>query len=96
MTFLPGDRLSQVTRRGMLTDIKSKTKQHMVIHSEGRHVENKRKTEKELDGGFPGRTAAGRGIRREQTRVEKRKEVELSQFSRLQDQEASDVVKEAF
>ncbi|XP_028274109.1 ciliogenesis and planar polarity effector 1 isoform X3 [Parambassis ranga] len=91
VTFLPGDRLSQVTRRGMLTDVKSKTKHHMVIHSEERHVENKRKTEKELDGGFPGRTAAGRGIRTEQARVEKRK-VERSQFSRLQDQEDSDMV----
>ncbi|XP_040012827.1 ciliogenesis and planar polarity effector 1 [Xiphias gladius] len=84
-TSLPRDRLSQVTRRGMLTDTKSKTKLLTTSQSEERQVGYQRKTwlSKRPSGG----TAVGRGIQREQRKTEDREEVNLweptSELNRL-------------
>nr|XP_046231509.1 ciliogenesis and planar polarity effector 1 isoform X2 [Scatophagus argus] len=67
-TSLPRDRLSQVTRRGMLTDTKSHTKLHTASQSEERHVGNQKKME--LSKTPSGRTSAGRRILSEYTRME--------------------------
>ncbi|XP_027137955.1 ciliogenesis and planar polarity effector 1 isoform X4 [Larimichthys crocea] len=75
VTSLPRDRLSQVTRRGMLTDTKSRTKLHTASQSEQRRVGYQRKTEMSKS---PSRgNAVGKSILREQTRMEEREEVNL-------------------
>lgn len=63
VTSLPRDRLSQVTRRGMLTD----TKSHSKLHTASQGEERQRKM-------ASGGTAVGRGIQREQTRMEEKEE----------------------
>ncbi|XP_037609215.1 ciliogenesis and planar polarity effector 1 isoform X4 [Sebastes umbrosus] len=90
VTSLPRDRLSQLTRRGMLTYTKSHAKLHTAGQSEERHVGHHRKT-------GPGRGAAvERGMPREQTRVEEREEVNLldptSELNRLLESEESNIV----
>ncbi|XP_054468861.1 ciliogenesis and planar polarity effector 1 [Anoplopoma fimbria] len=73
VTSLPGDRLSHVTRRGMLTYTKSHTELHTASQREERHVGHQRETG--LNKGPSRGTAVGRGILREQARVEEREEV---------------------
>ncbi|KAM8829024.1 ciliogenesis and planar polarity effector 1 [Spinachia spinachia] len=71
VTSLPRDRLSQVTRRGMLTHTKSHTKLHTAAQSEDRTGgtgPNK---------GPSGWTVAQRGILREHWRMQEREEVNL-------------------
>lgn len=95
VTSLPRDRLSQVTRRGMLTDTQSHTKLHTASQSEERHVGYQRKTG--LNKGPSRGTAVGRGILREQTRMEEREEVNFweptSQLNRVLGQEESNIVR---
>lgn len=91
VTSLPRDRLSQVTRRGMLTDTKSHTKPHTASQSEERHVGHQRKT------GLNRSPPIGRGILREQTRMEEREDVNLweptSELNRLLGPEESNIVR---
>ncbi|XP_056260195.1 ciliogenesis and planar polarity effector 1 isoform X1 [Seriola aureovittata] len=92
VTSLPRDRLSQVTRRGMLSDTKSHTKLFTENPSEERHVGYQRKTHLNKS---PSRgPAVGRGIQREGTKVEDREEVNLweptSEVNRLLDLEESE------
>lgn len=98
VTSLPRDRLSQVTRRGMLTDTKSHTKPHTASQSEERHVGHQRKTE--LNRSPTRGTAVGRGILREQTRMEGREEVNLweptSELNSLLGPEESNIVRISF
>ncbi|CAK6959484.1 ciliogenesis and planar polarity effector 1 [Scomber scombrus] len=68
VTSLPKDRLSQVTRRGMLANTKSHSKLHTA--SQGEQLQRKMGLNKSPTGG----TAVGRGIQREQTRMEEREE----------------------
>ncbi|XP_045922847.1 ciliogenesis and planar polarity effector 1 isoform X1 [Micropterus dolomieu] len=96
VTSLPRDRLSQVTRRGMLTDAKGHTKLHTASQSEEQHVGYQKKTgvNKSLSRGT---TAVGRGILSEQTRMmEEREEVNLweptSEFNRHLAQEESTII----
>lgn len=98
VTSLPRDRLSQVTRRGMLTDTKSRTKLHTASQSEQRHVGYQRKTEMSKS---PSRgNAVGRSILREQTRMEEREEVNLwdptAELNRFLGTEESNLVRIAF
>ncbi|XP_056875211.1 ciliogenesis and planar polarity effector 1 isoform X3 [Takifugu flavidus] len=67
VTSLPKDRMSQVTRRGMLHDPRSQTKLHSANQSEERLVGHQRKMELSRS---IGRTPAGRGIPGELTRME--------------------------
>lgn len=68
VTSLPGDRLSQVTRRGML----SNTKSHSKLHAASLDEEWQRKMclKKSPSGG----TVLGRASQREQTRMEEKEE----------------------
>lgn len=94
VTSLPRDRLSQVTRRGMLTYTKSHAKLHTAGQSEERHVGHHRKTGPSIG------AAVGRGIPREQARVEEREEVNLldptSELNRLLESEESNIVRITF
>lgn len=91
VTSLPKDRLSQVTRRGMLTHTKSNTKLPTVSQSEERPVGQQRKTGPNKG---PSRgLAVGRGILREQTRREEENlRGPTSQTNRLLENEESDMV----
>lgn len=94
VTSLPRDRLSQVTRRGMLTDTKNHAKLHAASQSEERHV-GQRKTG--LNKGPSRGTAVGRGILREQMRMEEREEVNIweptSELNRLLGPEENNIVR---
>ncbi|GAA6217096.1 uncharacterized protein C5orf42 homolog [Lates japonicus] len=83
VTSLPMDRLSQVTRRGMLTDTKSHTKLLRAGRNEEQHVGLQRKTQSTKS------PSGGTGIQREQTKTEDRKEVNpwepSSELNRLLD-----------
>lgn len=70
VTSLPKDRMSQVTRRGMLHDSRSQTKLHSANQSEERLVGHQRKMELSRS---IGRAPAGRGIPGELTRMEEDK-----------------------
>ncbi|KAM3599738.1 uncharacterized protein V6R79_010631 [Siganus canaliculatus] len=72
VTFLPRDRLSQVTRRGMLTSTRSLTKPHTVANKEQPPV-RKMGLDKTASGG----TAVVGGLLREQTRMEEREQAHL-------------------
>ena len=85
MSFLPGDRLSQVTRRGMLSDTKG----------EGWHVGYQTKTGLKSKG-FSGGATVGRGILREQTRVAEGDLVDSSLSNRLQGHGESNLVRIQF
>ncbi|TNM91966.1 hypothetical protein fugu_018978 [Takifugu bimaculatus] len=65
--YIDQDRMSQVTRRGMLHDPRSQTKLHSANQSEERLVGHQRKMELSRS---IGRTPAGRGIPGELTRME--------------------------
>ena len=95
VTSLPRDRMSQVTRRGMLSHTKSHTKLHTASQSEEGHLGHQRKTGPNK-GPLRG-TAVGRGILREQTRMEEREEVNLweptSKLNRLLGPEESNIVR---
>ncbi|XP_078126837.1 ciliogenesis and planar polarity effector 1 isoform X7 [Sander vitreus] len=94
VTALPKDRMSQVTRRGMLSHTKSHTKLHTASQSEEGHLGHQRKTGPNK-GPLRG-TAVGRGILREQTRMEEREEANLweptSKLNRLLGPEESNIV----
>lgn len=86
VTFLPEDRLSQVTRRGMLTYTKNHNKPHTAVQSELSGYQ--RRTG--VNQSFSGRTAVGRGTQREPSNVEDREEADHSDLNRLQDLEVSE------
>ena len=69
VTFLPKDRLSQVTRRGMLSDTKSHSKPHTA--SQGEEWQRKMGLNKGPSGGT---FVLREGIHREQTRMEEKEE----------------------
>lgn len=98
VTSLPRDRLSQVTRRGMLAHTKSHTKLHTASQSEERHVGRQRETGGNK--GPSGWTVAQRGILREHARMQEREEVNLrgatSELSRLLEPEESYTVRIPF
>lgn len=75
VTCLPRDRLSQLTRRGMLTVTKTHAKWNATRQREGQHVSYQRKAE--LSETFSGGPAVKRGIPREQTRAEESEKVNL-------------------
>ncbi|XP_030599039.1 ciliogenesis and planar polarity effector 1 isoform X3 [Archocentrus centrarchus] len=89
VTFLPRDRLSQVTRRGMLTGKKSQSKLPAASQSKERHVGYQRKTG--LNRSSSEGTAVGRGILREQTRMEEGEEMDQSELDWLQDLQESNI-----
>lgn len=94
VTSLPRDRLSQVTRRGMLTYTKSQSQSHTARQSEEQHVGYQRKTGLSLK--TSGGPAAGRGVPREQTRKKERDEVDLWEPTaelNLLEPEESDIVR---
>lgn len=67
MTSLPRDRLSQVTKRGMISHSAGQSKVHSASLSQEVHCENQRKVGLSKT---PARgTPAGRGILRDRTRV---------------------------
>ncbi|XP_029921144.1 ciliogenesis and planar polarity effector 1 isoform X2 [Myripristis murdjan] len=70
VSSLPRDRLSQVTRRGMLTDMKSKAESHTASQYEQLHKGHQRKAA--LSRSPSGRNAVGREIGREQREREER------------------------
>ncbi|XP_067339311.1 ciliogenesis and planar polarity effector 1 isoform X3 [Channa argus] len=72
VTFLPIEHLSQVTRRGMLTDNEGHKKQHTPIQREKRHTGYQRKTG--LNNTLSGGPAVGRGFQREQLSMEEKEE----------------------
>lgn len=88
MTFLPSDRLSQVTKRGMLTDKTSQTKRPAASQSKEWQFGYQRETG--LNRSPSEGSAAGRGIPREQKRAEEREEMDRSELDRLLDVEESD------
>ncbi|XP_047185530.1 ciliogenesis and planar polarity effector 1 isoform X1 [Scophthalmus maximus] len=94
VTSLPRDRLSQVTRRGMLTYTKSNNKLHPTSQSEDRRVGYQRRMP--LNKRPLGVTSVGRGIQREQTKREDGEEETLweptSELNRLLGQEDADIV----
>lgn len=98
VTSLPRDRLSQVTRRGMLTDTKGHTKLNAARQSEERHVSYQRKTG--LSDTPSGGAAVERGIPREQTRMKESEKVNLwesiSEVNRPLGSEESNIVRVAF
>ncbi|XP_042251450.1 ciliogenesis and planar polarity effector 1 isoform X3 [Thunnus maccoyii] len=69
VTFLPKDRLSQVTRRGMLSDTKSHSKPHTA--SQGEEWQRKMGLNKSPSRGT---FVLREGIQREQTRMEEKEE----------------------
>ncbi|KAM3874280.1 ciliogenesis and planar polarity effector 1 [Diretmus argenteus] len=74
VSSLPRDRLSQVTRRGMLTDMKSKTKSHTA--NQGEELQRRHQGKVGLNKSPPGRSAVRRGeVRREQREMEEREVV---------------------
>ncbi|XP_034403492.1 ciliogenesis and planar polarity effector 1 [Cyclopterus lumpus] len=87
VTALPRDRLSQVTRRGMLTHTKSSTK----LTTAGQSEEHQRETG--LNKGPSRGTVVGREILRDQARMEEREEVNrwepTSELNRLPEPEES-------
>ncbi|XP_026029615.1 ciliogenesis and planar polarity effector 1 isoform X4 [Astatotilapia calliptera] len=85
-TFLPKDRLSQVTKRGML---KSPSKLPAASHSKEQHDWYQRKTE--VNRSSSEGTAVRTGILREQTRPKEREEMEQSGFDRLQEELQSNI-----
>ncbi|XP_076614742.1 ciliogenesis and planar polarity effector 1 [Chaetodon auriga] len=91
VTSLPRDRLSQVTRRGMLTDKKNHAKLHTASQNDVRYHRKTALNRSPSEG-----TAAGRGILREQMRMKEREEVNLSEptseLNRLLGAEESDIV----
>ncbi|XP_031711728.1 ciliogenesis and planar polarity effector 1 isoform X1 [Anarrhichthys ocellatus] len=91
VTSLPRDRLSQVTRRGMLTHTKSHSTLHTASQSEERHVAQQRVTG--LNKGPSRGTVVGRGILRDQARMEEREDVNrrepTSELNRLLEPEES-------
>ncbi|XP_008284693.1 uncharacterized protein C5orf42 [Stegastes partitus] len=87
VTSLPRDRLSQVTRRGMISDTKSHAKLNTASQSEERHVGHQKKMF--MNRGF---SAVGRGTLREQSRIEEREEVDRPELNRLQRLEDSKTV----
>ncbi|XP_034751796.1 ciliogenesis and planar polarity effector 1 isoform X2 [Etheostoma cragini] len=79
VTSLPRDRMSQVTRRGMLSHTKSHTKLHTASQSEEGRLGHQRKT-------VPNKgTAVGRGILKEQTGMEEREEVSVGLLDEQED-----------
>ncbi|CAG5867458.1 unnamed protein product [Menidia menidia] len=80
-TFLPGDRLSQVTRRGMLSNPKSHSKLHAAGQSEGSHDGFQIKMG--LKSNSSENAAVGGRILMEQTRLVERDMVHSSQSDRL-------------
>lgn len=89
VTALPRDRLSQVTRRGMLTYTKSST----TLTTAGQREEQR---ETGLNQGSSRETVIGRGMLRDQARMEEREEVNrwetTSELNRLLEPEESDRV----
>ncbi|XP_056287984.1 ciliogenesis and planar polarity effector 1 isoform X2 [Pseudoliparis swirei] len=87
VTALPRDRLSQVTRRGMLTYTKSST----TLTTAGQREEQR---ETGLNQGSSRETVIGRGMLRDQARMEEREEVNrwetTSELNRLLEPEESD------
>ena len=81
VTSLPRDRLSQVTRRGMLTNTKSHMKIHTANHTEDHQVGYERKMQ--LNKRPSGGTAVGRGIQREQIKTEEMKRRKESNIVRI-------------
>uniref|UniRef100_UPI003AAFEDE3 ciliogenesis and planar polarity effector 1 n=1 Tax=Centroberyx gerrardi TaxID=166262 RepID=UPI003AAFEDE3 len=73
VSSLPRDRLSQVTRRGMLTDTKSKTKSHTASQGGELHTGHQRKMA--LNKSPSGGSVAGREVRWEQREREEREVV---------------------
>ncbi|XP_062269256.1 ciliogenesis and planar polarity effector 1 [Platichthys flesus] len=89
VTSLPRDRLSQVTRRGMLTNTKSHMKIDKANQIEDHQTGYERK--KQLNKRPPGGTAVGRGIQWEQTKTEdeemERREESNTVLNRLSDEQ---------
>ncbi|XP_041826553.1 ciliogenesis and planar polarity effector 1 isoform X3 [Melanotaenia boesemani] len=87
VTFLPEDRLSQVTRRGMITNTKRQAKLHTANQSEEQHVGYRRRMG--LNSTYSGGAAVGKGILRQQSRARETAVVDRSISIRLED---SDIV----
>ncbi|XP_060931057.1 ciliogenesis and planar polarity effector 1 [Limanda limanda] len=89
VTSLPRDRLSQVTRRGMLSDSRSHTTIQTANPIEDHQVGYERTMQ--LNKRPPGGTSVGRGNRREQTKTEdeemKRREESNTGLTRLSDEQ---------
>ncbi|KAK5616788.1 hypothetical protein CRENBAI_020476 [Crenichthys baileyi] len=91
VTFLPGDRLSQVTRRGMLSNTKgSQSKLNAAGQSQAQHVGFQSKTG--LNSSFSSRAAVQRGNLREQRQVKKLEVVKRSEITSLEAEEDSTLV----
>ncbi|XP_035990365.1 LOW QUALITY PROTEIN: ciliogenesis and planar polarity effector 1 [Fundulus heteroclitus] len=85
VTFLPGDRLSQVTRRGMLSNTKCQPKLHAANQSRAQHVGFQTKTG--FNSSFSSGAALQRGNLREQRQVKQPEAVKLLDSTRLEDEE---------
>ncbi|XP_013859180.1 uncharacterized protein C5orf42 isoform X2 [Austrofundulus limnaeus] len=89
VTYLPGDRLSRVTRRGMLSNTKSQTQHPAASQSEGQRGGHQKLG---LNNTFSRGAASERWIPREKTQVEKTERVNRSESNRLQGLEEFDFV----
>lgn len=96
VTVLPGDRLSHVTRRGMLSDPRSCSRMSSASQSEERLAARHQRTTG-LSETPSGGTAVGRGVLRKQTVMGERRRTNLwesaSGMNSLLDQEESDSVR---
>lgn len=96
VTVLPGDRLSHVTRRGMLSDPRSRSRMSSASQSEEWLAARRQRTAG-LNETPPGGTTVGRGVLRRQTVMEERRRTNVwespSEMNRLLDQEESDSVR---
>lgn len=89
VTCLPGDRLSHVTRRGMLSDPRSHSRMSSASQSEERSfASHQRKTT--IGGG--GGSKVGAGVPRKQTVMEERRRHNQWEANRQQEEEESDLV----
>ncbi|KAF7217094.1 ciliogenesis and planar polarity effector 1 isoform X2 [Nothobranchius furzeri] len=89
VTFLPKDRLSQVTRRGMLSNPRSQSK-HAASQNERQRDGNQRMVE--LNKTFSSGAASGRLIPKEHTQVEETEVMDHIELSQPQHLDESDVV----
>lgn len=97
VTALPRDRLSQLTRRGMVTDTKSHHKLHIATQNEGKHAGCQRGMGlNEASSGLIQRNQSTRVIQRKQTQGQLKKEDKLweptSEMSSLLDLDESTTV----
>lgn len=93
VTYLPGDRLSRVTRRGMLSKTKSQTEHPAASRSEGQRAGYQKLG---LNSTFSRGADSEGWTAREKTQVKEAERVNRSETNRLQSLEEFDLVRITF